>query len=369
MLILQKNYTLGKTVLICPLNWGLGHASRCVPIINALNNQGYKVIIAADKGPLAFLQKAFPDLEFIEFPGFDPIYSRSKTQVFKMMASFPKALRLFRRDHKTVESIVKSHNVDIVISDNRFGCWSNDVHSVFVTHHLNIQVPRFWRWATPIINMFNNSYIRKYDEVWVPDDENENSLSGKLSHPARIKKRVSYIGNLSRFKHDNQEVTEKSNKYLVILSGPEPQRTIFEDIVIEQARKIKDNVLIIRAKPESHDMLSDIPENVSMFNHVDDEMFVKLVNSAENVICRGGYSSLMDLVRLDRTAYLVPTPGQTEQEYLARHLAEERCFNWCRQSDFQLVKVTTPFVSLRERFIDNESMIEDFIQIWSENLY
>jgi len=294
------------------------------------------VIIAADEGPLAFLQKEFPDYDFIKFPGFSPKYSRSNTQVFKMMAAFPGALRDFRRDHKTVESIVKNHNIDMVISDNRFGCWSKTVHSVFITHQLHIQVPKIWEWTTPIINLFNNSYIKKYDEVWVPDVENEPSLGGKLSHPAIRGVETKYIGHLSRFSIDNQNVIEKTNKFLVILSGPEPQRTMFEDIVLKQAKNIKDNILILRAKPDSNDLLGDIPENVSMFNHVDDDMFVKLVNSAEIIICRGGYSSLMDLAALDRTAYLVPTPGQTEQEYLAKHLSKTLGWKWCRQNEFRL---------------------------------
>ncbi|MBQ2187493.1 MAG: hypothetical protein II401_02880 [Bacteroidales bacterium] len=330
---------MGKNILICPLNWGLGHATRCVPIIKDLTNQGNKVIIAADEGPLAFLQKEFPDHEFIKFPGFSPKYSRSNTQVFRMMRAFPGALRDFRRDHKTVESIVKNYNIDTVISDNRFGCWSKQAHSVFMTHQLHIQVPKVWKWATPIINLFNNSYIKKYDEVWVPDVEDEPSLGGKLSHPALNGVNTKYIGHLSRFSSDNQSFTEKTNKFLVILSGPEPQRTMFENIVLKQARETKDNILILRAKPDSSELLRDVPDNVSMFNHVDDDMFVKLVNSAEIIICRGGYSSLMDLKALGRTAFLVPTPGQTEQEYLARHLSKKQGWDWCRQGNFRLNKI------------------------------
>ena len=331
---------MGKNILICPLNWGLGHATRCVPIIKRLSNEGHKVIIAADEGPLAFLQKEFPDHEFIKFPGFSPKYSRSNTQVFKMMAAFPGALRDFRRDHKTVESIVKHYNIDTVISDNRFGCWSKNTHSVFITHQLHIQVPRIWKWTTPIIDLFNNSYIKKYDEVWVPDVENEPSLGGKLSHPAIKGINTKYIGHLSRFSSDNQDVTEKTNKFLVILSGPEPQRTMFEDIVLKRARDTKDNILILRAKPDSSELLRDVPDNVSMFNHVDDEMFVKLVNSAETIVCRGGYSSLMDLAALGRKAFLVPTPGQTEQEYLAKHLSQKEGWGWCRQNDFRLDRIS-----------------------------
>ena len=354
--------------LICPLNWGLGHATRCVPIIKALTELGQKVIIGADKEPLAFLKKAFPDLEFIEFPGFVPVYSRSNSQVFKMIASYPKALIHFRRDHKKIKALVKQHNIDVVISDNRFGCWSNDVISVFITHQLHIQMPHLWKWAAPFINRFNNRYIKKYDEVWIPDYEDDPSLGGKLSHPYNKRQKTEYLGIISRFNPNAQQVTEKTTKYMVILSGPEPQRTIFEDIVLQQAKGIKDNVLILRALPSENKLPQGVPANVKIFNHVDDETFVKFVNSSENIICRGGYSSLMDIVRLGKSAYLVPTPGQTEQEYLAKHLCKSGYFTECKQSDFQLDKVVTPKFSMRDKFRDNASAVEDFLQIWIENM-
>lgn len=357
-----------KNILICPLDWGLGHATRCVPIIKALSEQGHKAIIAADLEPLAFLQKEFPEAEFIKFPGFKPTYSKGNSQVFKMLSSSPGAIRDFRRDHQTVESIVKNYGIDAIISDNRFGCWSDLVHSVFISHQLNIQAPSGWKWAAPIINAFNHSYINNYDELWIPDCNHKLSLSGRLSHPSGLKIKTSYIGLLSRFNADSQENGVKDNKYLVILSGPEPQRTILENIVLKQAAKIKDNVLILRAKPDHHDFPRNIPENVSMFNHVDDELFVELINSSENIICRGGYSSLMDLVRLNRNAYLVPTPGQTEQEYLCVHLGRLGYFNWCKQSNFLLDKVSVPKVKMREKFKDDEEKINEFINNWMKTI-
>lgn len=355
-------------ILICPLNWGLGHATRCIPIIKALVSVGHNVIIAADKGPLAVLRKAFPNLECIEFPGFVPLYSKSSTQVYKLLWSAPRAKMCFRRDHRTIENIVKKRNIDVVISDNRFGCWSRNAYSVFITHQLHIQVPHLWKWTTPFINMFNNSYIKKYDEVWIPDYEDDPSLAGKLSHPYNRSKKTEYLGILSRFDNNAQKDIAKTIKYLVILSGPEPQRTIFENIILKQAKDIKDKVVILRALPESCELPKDIPSNVTMYNHADDEAFVEFANSSENIICRGGYSSLMDLIRLGKSAYLVPTPGQTEQEYLAKHLCKEGYFNRCKQSDFKLTKVITPEISMKERFRDNVAAIDDFIQIWSENM-
>lgn len=359
---------MSKNILICPLDWGLGHATRCVPIIRALSEQDHKVIIAADNEPLAFLQKEFPEAEFIKFPGFRPTYSKSNTQVFKMLSSFPSAVRDFRKDHDAVESIVRNYSFDAIISDNRFGCWSDLVHSVFITHQLHIQTPKRLRWTSPIINAFNNSYIKEYDELWIPDVNHKLSLSGRLSHPSETKIKTTYIGLLSRFSTDIQEQEEKDTKYLVILSGPEPQRSILEDIILKQSAKIKDKVLILRAKPDNNDFPRNIPDNVSMFNHVDDELFVELINSSENIICRGGYSSLMDLVRLNRNAYLVPTPGQTEQEYLCTHLGRLGYFNWCKQSVFQLDKVSVPNMLMREKFKDTDEKINEFINNWIKTI-
>lgn len=358
-----------KRVLICPLNWGLGHATRCVPIIRALTSQGCEVIIAADKAPLSYLQHIFPNIEFIKLPGFNPIYSRSNSQVLKMLASFPGAIMDFHRDRKAIKSIVRTHNIDIVISDNRFGCWSKEAHSVFITHQLNIQIPSLWKWATPIINLFNNSYIRRYDEVWVPDSEEEPSLSGVLSHPFKLDKKISYIGLLSRFcNNEANNKGEKGTKYLFILSGPEPQRTILEDIILKQAKSTKDNIVILRAMPDSADLRKDIPANVVMLNNADDSLFVHLIQDSENIICRSGYSSLMDMVRLNRTAFLIPTPGQTEQEYLAKLHGDKGYFKCCKQSDFKIDNVCMPDISIHDKFDDNEEKINDFIEKWLNEL-
>ena len=315
--------------------------------------QGHNVIVAADKAPLAFLQKEFPELEFIKLPGFEPTYSKGNSQVFKLLTSIPGALIDFRREHLEIEKIVKQYKIDIIISDNRFGCWSRDVYSIFITHQLHIQVPRLFKWTYPIVNMMSRFYIRHYDELWIPDVEKEPSLSGVLSHPADAKIKTKYIGILSRFGNhdaDNDIEADYTYDYLVILSGPEPQRTILEDIIIKQASDVEGKIVVLRAKPDQENLPSNIPDNIIIYNHVDDRLFVELVSKSKNIICRGGYSSLMDLVCLNRNAYLVPTPGQTEQEYLADYLTEKGLFNSCRQRDFQLKEVKIPTIDLKDFF-------------------
>lgn len=364
---MQKNKELGKNVLICPLNWGLGHATRCVPIIRGLLDLGQNPIIAADKAPLSFLQKAFPELEIIKLPGFDPIYSKSNSQVFKLLTSLPGAFSDFKKEHQEIESIVKDYNIDVVISDNRFGCWSKNAHSVFMTHQLHIQTPKLFRWTYPIIYRINNNYIRHYDELWIPDNENEPSLSGILAHPADVKIKTSYIGLLSRFSSEIEE-DEKDIEHLVILSGPEPQRTIFENIIVKQASEIDGRIVILRAKPNQNDLPYNIPDNVTFFNHADDDFFIELIAKSKNIICRGGYSSLMDLISLNRSAYLVPTPGQTEQEYLADYLIEKSLFNSCRQKNFKLKNVNSQKSFPKSHFPKVNEHLEEFLERWLDSI-
>ena len=354
---------MGKNILICPLNWGLGHATRCVPIIKGLLDLGQNPIIAADKAPLSFMQKAFPELEIIKLPGFDPIYSKGNSQVFKLLTSLPSAISDFKKEHIEVEAIVRDHNIDAIISDNRFGCWSEKVHSVFMTHQLHIQTPRLFKWTNPIINKFNNNYIKRYDELWIPDNKEEPSLSGILSHPADAPIKTSYIGLLSRFSTASAK-EEKDIDYLVILSGPEPQRTIFENIIVKQANEVSGRIVILRAKPNQNDLPYNIPENVTFFNHIDDDLFIELISKSKNIICRGGYSSLMDLISLNRSAYLVPTPGQTEQEYLADYLTKKGLFNSCRQKNFKLKDVCCQPSAISHNFPKVNEHLEDFLDNW-----
>lgn len=345
------------------MNWGLGHATRCVPIIKSLLDLGQNPIIAADKAPLSFLQKEFPELEIIKLPGFDPIYSKSNSQVLKLLTSLPSAYSDFKKEHREIESIVKDYNIDAVISDNRFGCWSESVHSVFMTHQLHIQTPSLFKWTYPIINKINNNYIKHYDELWIPDNENEPSLSGILAHPADIKIKTSYIGLLSRFSSEIQE-DEKDIDYLVILSGPEPQRTILENLVVKQAHEVEGRIIILRAKPNQNDLPYNIPENVTFFNHVDDDFFVELIAKSKNIICRGGYSSLMDLISLNKSAYLVPTPGQTEQEYLADYLTKKGLFSSCRQKNFKLKDARCQISTISNNFPKVNEHLDDFLENW-----
>ncbi len=327
-----------KRILICPLNWGIGHASRLVPIINELIEVGHEVIIAADKGPLEFLKIAFPKLEFVIFPGFEPFYSRRNTQVFNTLASVFSIHKSAMADHHFVENLVKTRHIDGVISDNRFGAYSRKVPSVFITHQLHIRVPVPLSPFRFFVDRFNYYFIRRFTECWVPDFEFLPNLSGKLSHPPVAGLPVHFIGPLSRFTANSGQQEARSIKYdvLALLSGPEPQRTLLEMKIIREINGLPIKVCILRGKPGFDKKLNQT-DKLHLFNHANDELLIELLHASNFIISRPGYSTIMDLIALKKKAFFVPTPGQTEQEYLARRMSGYGWFNWGKQEHFDIM--------------------------------
>jgi uncharacterized protein (TIGR00661 family) len=325
-----------KKILICPLNWGIGHASRCVPLIQELLDLEQEIIIAADKAPLALLQSAFPTIETVRFPGFEPHYSSSNSQVLKTAMSIPRLVKSAVDDNNFVEQLVRVKGLDAVISDNRYGAYSRKVPSVFITHQLHIHLPLTLIGLRPLVNKLNKKYIRNYGSCWVPDFEDEPNLSGALSHPPLKGLNVKYIGPLSRFSLEPIEEKEFSYDLLVMLSGPEPQRTLLEMKLIREINGLPLNVCILRGKPDYHRKLRQT-ERLHLHNHANDEQIRQLMQSSRLIISRPGYSTIMDLIAMQKKAFLVPTPGQTEQEYLARRMKTKQWFNWGKQDQFDVM--------------------------------
>lgn len=312
-----------KTVLVAPLNWGLGHAARMVPVIEHLVQYNARVIIAADKRPLKFLQLQFPDIAFIRFPGFEPHYPNNSMMAIQMALSFPKMWQQSRQAHRFLQKIVAEYEVDIIISDNRFECYSAITYNVFVSHQLQIQTIGLQQIFKSFIKKLNYRYIKKYDVLWIPDaaDPHRN-LSGKLSHVNQFPiENYHFIGPLSRFKPQFKQSHTDRIDLLVILSGPEPQRSLLENIITNQAFKSKLRTTIIQGKPEENNTTRE--DNITVISHADDTQMAALIQSAEMVISRPGYTTIMDLCVFGKKAIFIPTPGQTEQAYLAKKMTSE----------------------------------------------
>lgn len=289
---------------------------------------------------MEFLKAYFTELEFIRLPGFRVSYPEGKNMALKMACLSPAILLGIYKEHKRLKQIIRNYKIDAVISDNRFGMWSKKVFSVYITHQLMIKTPERMKWAEPLLHKAHQWIIRHYDECWVPDIPGEKNLSGDLGHKYPLPSNAHFTGILSRFNIENdkagQEVKEKAPELLFLLSGPEPQRSIFEDTILNQLKaNPQPNVVILRGLPGKAEQSSPFP-GVTSYNHLPDEEISRLIRSAGIIICRPGYSTLMDLVMLGRNAVLVPTPGQTEQEYLAKHLSEDSFSIWIEQDSFTL---------------------------------
>jgi uncharacterized protein (TIGR00661 family) len=222
------------------------------------------------------------------------------------------------REHRELKRLVTAHNFDIIISDNRYGLWNKQARSILITHQVMVKTPAWLRFAEYPFYLFSRLLISRFDECWIPDYKESPGLSGDLSHKYPLPAHAIFIGPLSRFQQPNcNELKENSeSKIAAIISGPEPQRSIFEQLVTQQLSQLNFKYTIISGKPESEKTKVTVGRT-TVIPHLSSGEMSLLINSSSLVICRSGYSSIMDLQALGAKALFVPTPGQTEQAYLA----------------------------------------------------
>jgi len=354
-----------KTILTAPLDWGLGHATRCIPIIHLLNALGHNVIIAAE-GPIKFLlEEEFPKNLFIPLPGYKVVYSNSGFWLpLKLVMQLPRLVLTILKEHFWLKRMVKKYQVDLIISDNRFGLYHSTVPSAYITHQLFINTgDHFSEW---IAQRIHSLVINKYDECWVPDFEKGDTVAGILSHPKKKLSNTKYIGCLSRF--EKREELEKEYQLLIIISGPEPQRTIFENKLLGQIKGFEGKILFVRGLPgkENKGASSINGNNIILKDHLPSGELCNAIQQSEMVICRSGYTCVMDLIKLKQKAILVPTPGQPEQEYLADHLHKQNLFFSASQDKFDLKESLKSAMQFNFKIHDEDmniykKVINDFI--------
>ena len=213
-------------VLIAPLDWGLGHATRCLPIIYELLRKGCEVCVACNERQAHLMRTEVPDVQIMPLPGYNFRYSKlGALNKLATIFQVPKILIAIKREHRWLRDVFKKESFDLIISDNRYGFYNQTAYSVFITHQLQIQVPGN-KWLQRILEKWNYYFINRFNECWIPDFKVEPNLAGELSHPEVLPKIVvRYIGLLSRF--ENIVVsTRKPVDILILISGPEPQRTV-----------------------------------------------------------------------------------------------------------------------------------------------
>lgn len=311
-----------KKVIVAPLNWGLGHASRCVPIIKHLIENNFTPILASDGKALKFLSKEFPDLETVNLPSYHISYG--KNLKWNLLKKTPRINSIIKKEKRTLEEFLeKNKDVVGIISDNRFGMFSKKIPSVYITHQVNV----LSGFLTSLTSFFHQRIIKNYKECWIPD-EPISKFSGKLSSSNR-RLNQKYIGILSRL---NTMEIEKTIDILIVLSGPEPNRSLLESKLQQIFKKTQKNTWLVRGVIEEEQRIEE-SKNLKIVNFMLSEELEKAMNAAKLIICRSGYSSIMDLIALNKQAILIPTKGQSEQEYLAKHIQDLGHFKFVKEKD------------------------------------
>ena len=325
------------TILVAPLNWGLGHATRCVPLVRDLERKGVRVILASDGAALRLLKTEFPHLLVVQLPSYRIRY-QTNSMIWNIFWQLPRILYAIRAERRATAQLVREHGISSIISDNRYGCFCAQVNCTMLTHQIHLRVPNAaLQW---VANRMLRRALRKFNSIWIPDVEGEPNLSGELSHPPLPDIETKYIGPLSRFSTENQGVIhqEQAGKIAVVLSGPEPQRTYLEQILMEQALALPQKFVFVQGKTKTREH-HRVAENIEVISYLNGSELQELIQSSEVVICRSGYSSLMDLAVLgNKKAILIPTPGQTEQEYLGERFAAQGHFICQNQENIDLEK-------------------------------
>lgn len=318
--------------MVAPLHWGLGHATRCIPIINELLKNNFSVLLASDGAALLLLQKEFPQIPSIELPPYNIVYpKKGKNFKWKLLLKLPHIQKTIVSEKKLIKNLIAEGKIDGIISDNRLGVWSKNVPSVFITHQLNVLTGN----TTYVTSKMHQKIIKKFDECWVPDVNAPINLSGKLGHIKNADFPIKYIGALSRLQ---KKEAPKKYDILALLSGPEPQRTLLEEKLLKEFEGTDKSILLVqglvKAKQESY-----VLDGISIINYMQTEQLEQVINESDLVVSRSGYTTLLDLTALEKKAFFIPTPGQYEQKYLAKRLKSLGIVPSCKQEKFTLKKL------------------------------
>jgi hypothetical protein len=314
----------------------LGHAARMIPVAQMLKERGHNIFVGSGEEHLTFFRNEIPGLTYIRFPGFNPRYSRFLPQYLTLLLKTPVLIYHIILEHIRLKRVILEHSVDIVISDNRFGLWNRKVTTVYVTHMPLIPFPKKMRFLEFIGIILHRNVINKYTFCFIPDLPGDLNVSGRLSHGMKLPSNVRYVGILSRLQagpistDDSSEVQQN----LVILSGPEPQREILRQKLIMLLKDKEPFTVMLGGKPgETGNAVKT--GKITFYNHLPLTEMKELITRSNNIISRAGYTTIMELISLNHSALLIPTPGQTEQEYLAEYLSEKGWFSTIAQSELK----------------------------------
>ncbi len=356
-----------KKILIAPLDWGLGHTTRCIPLIGCIISLGHVPVFAGNDFQRSFIKETFGGIETIHIEGYNIRYSAwNRLGQAGIFSQLPRLVKVIKYEYQWLVDVCKKHSIDGIISDNRYGLYHVTIPSVILTHQLNVQTG-LGRVPNQIVQKLHYRLLNRFSATWVVDSLEYPGLGGELSHSEILPRNSQYIGLLSRF-HLDKQISNQSNGPLVILiSGPEPQRSNLSAILWKQVLTIDAKVIFIEGSDKAI-APKDLPVNITWYSHLSGTKLEEIIKSASLVISRSGYSTIMDLVALNKNAILIPTPGQTEQLYLAKHLMQSGFFYSTSQSGFNLEKAletskkySPNILNLNGLYAKHERVIEQWV--------
>jgi hypothetical protein len=309
-------------------SWGLGHATRTLPIIRKTVEEGHEVTVVASGRALNMLkQELGPGPSFASLEDYHPPDTLIPSYLaLGTLLRFPLYVTAMLHEREFVRRLLAHQRMDVIFSDNRFGFYSRHVPSYFMSHQLRILNPLGDKVLEDGTEIYNRYFFNRYAGVLVPDFE-EDGLAGRLAHNLSIinEKLLTYIGVLSEF---NYHPTVQDVDVFVSISGPEPQRSSFEGLIRRQMDGYEGKVVVSLGKPEDNGHAAP-----NLKGYLGREEREDMLNRSKIVVARSGYSTLMDLCSLRKKGFLIPTPGQLEQEYLAKHHMERRRFYSVQEKD------------------------------------
>lgn len=358
-----------KNILIAPLDWGLGHTTRCVPLIRYIQGLGHKVFVAGNEWQRSFIREIFDHISIIDLGGYDVTYSKwNQWGQVGVLSQIPRLNKTIRAEHQWLKQKANELQLHGIISDNRYGLFHTDIPSVIMTHQLCVRTG-MGNFIDRSVQKIHYKHLDRFDTTWVVDVPMGSGLGGALSHPPELPSRSVYIGLLSQFA-GNVAAGNNDGTLLILLSGPEPQRSELSHILWQQVQHYEGKVVFVEGT-NNVTPPPVMPPHIIYHKRLANEKLAPLLQSAGIVICRSGYSTLMDLVALRKKAIIIPTPGQTEQEYLGAYLHKAGIFYTVKQKGFEISRVLKisqqfPYHSLPVK--GEYSRYEQVIDNWLETL-
>jgi len=339
------------SICISPIDWGLGHATRCITLIKAFEKLGYQVYIATEGYHEVILREALPNAHFLHLRGYRIRYAKwGFILPIVLLFQVPKIIYSIIYENNWLKKAQVQYKFDLIVSDNRFGFYHKQVPSVFITHQLNLQM--HFSWATSAFQKLQYNWLKKFKAAWIADIEGANNLSGILANPkhkpsiplwymgclSRLIDESNHTASLSATVHTASSNIHNQTVFLGIVSGPEPQRTLLENLLWKAGNKLNIPFVVIAGTPskDQPNKLIEENKNATLYAHLAAPALVREIKRAEYIICRGGYTTLMELIPFEKKLIFIPTPGQTEQMYLGKLWQQK---NWAvcyAQENFKL---------------------------------